>query len=528
MTTTVTACELQLFPGRYPSVHMHYPILLHGHSLSNKPFEGMLKNEHDLSPHIDTWSDQPSPGTVSLVPTLSYFASAPDSTTDLLEAEINAAFDKHLPVHLQRNGCYSNTSVDSDDTLIPLQSSRDADDRRRSVHFLEEARQSTPHFDGSESDPRPTNSLLSFDPSSGHTVSLRDQKPALFVHGDDSDDASDSSEASDSAALDDIFSCLQLKKHLTSVDNAKHTPDTFLKLTDDYETQLSSFRSVSEELSEAMQAVMGDAPSKLDQRVLASVRRATSNALEAMIMVSWFRENKIVQASASVCSVRDVNGYAPKSAADASSASNHVSSGSLHSSLGSRRAELDASIPPKTLGGFPSCTQASSQRYDRAGISAKRRFKHAWNISTDSDITVSPTIDSPASSLTPSRASEVLSLKSFLLEDTASFRSAEPFHPTKHAGTPTKRLSLRKIKTSLRSVTSPAISAAVQPGRGVRSQSDPAQRNGFDPATLRETRVRGSQHYVAVGSTSFGEFEAVQPPAKRPSRVRSLLRAVSS
>ncbi|KAF6766967.1 hypothetical protein PSEUBRA_001588 [Kalmanozyma brasiliensis GHG001] len=521
MTTTVTACELQLFPGGHPAVRKQYPILLHGHSLSNKPFEGTLKNQHDPSSHIHTWSSQPSARTISLVPTLSYFASASDTTTDLLEAEINAAFDKHASVDLQRNGSYSNTSVDSDDTLIALKtphhSDDDADYRRRSVHFLEEARQNTPRHEVPESASRPSNGVLSFDPSSGHTVSLRDQDPAPIVHVDDSDASSDISEPSDLAARDDIFSCLQLKKHLSSIDHAKFAPDAFLKLMDDYETQLSLFLSISEKVLEALQAATGDRPSKLEQRVIAAIRRTMSYGLESMIMLSWFREYKIDQASASVRSARDINSYGPKSAANVISAPSHVTKGSHDPARGA----CGISLAPS---GFASCTRASSQRYDRAGINAKRRFQSAWNTSIDSDITVSPTVDSPASPHTPasSSASKALSLQSFLLEDAASFRSAEP-RPT-----PTKRLSLRKIKTSLRSVTSPTASPAGQSGRGVRSQSDPVQRNAFDPATLRETRVHESQHYVAVGSTRFGEFEAVQPPIKRPSRVRSLLRAVSS
>ncbi|KAJ9475005.1 Cytoskeleton assembly control protein [Pseudozyma hubeiensis] len=75
------------------------------------------------------------------------------------------------------------------------------------------------------------------------------------------------------------------------------SPDRLRVLMDEFEARLHRFRSMSDQLIVELQLQMDESDPMLDEMLLSSIRRATSQSLEAAIMVSWFRETKLSDAS---------------------------------------------------------------------------------------------------------------------------------------------------------------------------------------------------------------------------------------
>ncbi|GAC94765.1 cytoskeleton assembly control protein [Pseudozyma hubeiensis SY62] len=69
--------------------------------------------------------------------------------------------------------------------------------------------------------------------------------------------------------------------------------DRLRVVMDEFEARLHRFRSMSDQLVVELQLQMDERDPMLDEMLLLSIRRATSQSLEAAIMVSWFRETRL-------------------------------------------------------------------------------------------------------------------------------------------------------------------------------------------------------------------------------------------
>lgn len=114
-----------------------------------------------------------------------------------------------------------------------------------------------------------------------------------FDDFDESYDISDEKVAGNADDFEAVLSYLDFQAPPSAEAAGKADPDRLRSLTHDFESHLSCFRSTASELTGELAVHLGDDRSKLDDLLLTSVRKTTTQALEAMVMVSWFRETKL-------------------------------------------------------------------------------------------------------------------------------------------------------------------------------------------------------------------------------------------
>ncbi|KAJ1019738.1 hypothetical protein NDA13_005963 [Ustilago tritici] len=246
-----------------------------------------------------------SNATDSLASALSSFPSPPGTIANQLQRQNSRNHDAHEGP--QRPSSCGSSSNGSEDTLVPA-----SPHRCGASHETSPESSGPPIYDGHEN----TGEALEIDPAltatgpmaishfSSDLTQARVPSIASSVHADlpvpvsmqktggDADDADD---------FEAILSCLDLGKHLKAQTTGATTQDSPNSASSNrlrtsmhrFESGLSCFRLVALELVQELELHLDGSHSKLDDLLLSSIRRAATQGLEAMIMLSWFRETKL-------------------------------------------------------------------------------------------------------------------------------------------------------------------------------------------------------------------------------------------
>ncbi|CCF48299.1 hypothetical protein NDA11_007420 [Ustilago hordei] len=246
-----------------------------------------------------------SNATDSLASALSTFPSPPHTIANQLQQQNSRNHDAHKGP--QRPSSYGSSSNASEDTLVPASPLQCG-----ASHESSSQSSGPPIYDGHEN----AGEALEIDPAltatapmaishfSSHLTQASLPSIASSVHpdlpvpvsmhktGGDADDADD---------FEAILSCLDLGKHLkaqTTRATTQHGPNSASSnrlptSMHRFESALSCFRLVALELVQQLELHLDGSHSKLDDLLLSSIRRAATQGLEAMIMLSWFRETKL-------------------------------------------------------------------------------------------------------------------------------------------------------------------------------------------------------------------------------------------
>ncbi|SPO31125.1 uncharacterized protein UTRI_05232_B [Ustilago trichophora] len=255
--------------------------------------------DHDFCRYSTSLSSGSTNSTESLVSALSSFPATPVGTPLELRNDFLRTPKKSDFIHTQKPASCSGSTTDSDATYVPgsplLHASRESTPPSSSAR-------SSCEYHTSESDDFHVDPLFtapSITQTSVGNSSFQTQAQPTMQTDNLDHQAFNLEDDSDPDAFASVLSCFDfqtLRPPSGRVQTRRGASPVHIRsLICELETGLSRFRSAAQELTEELEALLEGRGSKLDQLLLSSVRRATTQALEAMAMASWYRQTKLVE-----------------------------------------------------------------------------------------------------------------------------------------------------------------------------------------------------------------------------------------
>ncbi|SPO30615.1 uncharacterized protein UTRI_05232 [Ustilago trichophora] len=293
---------LQLHGDLPTSQHIGSATLPTAQSHTKEIGSPQLVRDQEPCRYSTSLSSDSSNSTESLVSALSTFPATPVGTPLGLRHDFLRTPKKSDFIRMQKPASDHGSTTDSEATYVPdsplLPVSRDPTSTSSSAR-------SSCEYHTSESDDFHVDPLLTA-PDVAHTsicdlsihptaqASIKSDNPGHHDGINSEDDI-----AGDPDAFASILSWFDFQT-LRPPSEGVHIPrgashDHVRFLICELEMGLSRFRSAAQKLTEELEAPLEGRGSKLDQLLLASVRRATTHALEAMAMASWYRQTKLVE-----------------------------------------------------------------------------------------------------------------------------------------------------------------------------------------------------------------------------------------